>query len=158
MAALTRGKVPNWVGDGSGYGYGSGYGHGSGSGYGSGSGHGSGSGYYWAKTIKYFSEKWPVAQRKRLYALKKSGAKIAFWRSNSRGRACNGGNNVAVAPGTIETAPGPLRLCKNGSLHATLLPPEWKGERWWIVALIGEVVGDDGKYAALKREIIGEAT
>lgn len=28
---------------------------------------------------------------------------------------------------------------------------------WWIVALIGEVIGDDEKYGALTREIIGEA-
>jgi hypothetical protein len=37
-----------------------------------------------------------------------------------------------------------------------LIPPKWKGERWWIVALIGEVVGGDEKYGALEREIIGE--
>ena len=143
MATLTRGKVPSWVGYGDGYG----------SGYGSGYGYGD----YWVQTIKYFSKKWPAKQRARLAALKKSGAKIAFWRSDSNGRACNGGGNSPVAPGTVETASGPLRLCRDGSLHATLLPPKWKGSRWWVVALIGDVVGDDEKYAALKREVIGEA-
>ncbi len=31
-----------------------------------------------------------------------------------------------------------------------------RGARWWIVALVGEVVGDDEKFGALEREIIGE--
>jgi hypothetical protein len=42
-------------------------------------------------------------------------------------------------------------------LHATLLPPKWEGSRWWIVALHGEVIGDDEKFGCLKREILGEA-
>jgi len=58
----------------------------------------------------------------------------------------------------VHTAPGPLNLCNPGTLHATLLPPKWKGERWWIVALIGDVIGDEEKYGALTREILGEAT
>lgn len=49
-----------------------------------------------------------------------------------------------------------LGIVGAGTLHATLIPPKWKGERWWVVALIGEVVGDDEKYGALEREIIGE--
>lgn len=32
----------------------------------------------------------------------------------------------------------------------------WSGDRWWIVALSGEIVGDDQKLGALSREIIGE--
>jgi hypothetical protein len=28
--------------------------------------------------------------------------------------------------------------------------------RWWVVALIGETVGDGEKLGALKREIVGE--
>ena len=40
--------------------------------------------------------------------------------------------------------PGPLRGdCGRGQLHATLNPMKWKGDRWWIVALHGEVIGDD---------------
>ena len=38
-----------------------------------------------------------------------------------------------------------------------MIPPKWSGERWWIVALHGEVVGDEEKYGCLKREILGEA-
>jgi len=41
-------------------------------------------------------------------------------------------------------------------LHATALLPKWKGDRIWVVALHGEVVGDDEKLGALEREIIGE--
>ena len=69
----------------------------------------------------------------------------------------NGGKKIeAAAAGVVHTAPGPLNLCHGGTLHATHLPPKWQGDRWWIVAMIGEVVGDDEKIGSLKREIIGE--
>ena len=45
---------------------------------------------------------------------------------------------------------------RKGTLHATLIPPKWQGERWWIVALHGKVVGDDEKFGCLEREIVGE--
>jgi hypothetical protein len=90
--------------------------------------------------------------------LKEAGATIAVWRSNANGQPSNGGGKIeAAAPGVVHTSPGPLNLCNPGTLHATLLPPKWKGERWWIVALTGEVVGDEDKFGALSREIIGEA-
>jgi len=145
-------------GDGYGYGYGSGSGDGYGYGYGSGSGYGygSGSGSYWSATIEYFAAKWPAPQQLRLAELQKSGAKIAFWRSDARGKAANGGRCDPVAPGTVHKEQGPLNLCSRGTLHAALNPPKWQGERWWIVALIGKVVGDDEKYGALEREIVGE--
>jgi len=157
-------------GSGYGYGYGSGYGSGSGSGYGYGDGYGdgsgSGSGYgdgdgskeYWLATVDGFAAKWPDLFRKRLLALRKTGATIAFWRSDEKGQPSNGGKKIEqAAPGVIHIAPGPLNLCNAGTLHATLLPPKWRGERWWIVALTGDVVGDEEKYGALSREIIGEA-
>jgi hypothetical protein len=147
-------------GDGYGYGYGSGYGsgygYGDGYGYGSGSGYGSGYGSYWLSCIQYFAGKWTDAQRARLRELQESGAKICYWRSDARGRACNGGDNESVKPGTVETIKGPLELCSRRALHATMIVPKWHGERVWVVALIGEVVGDDEKYGALTREIIGE--
>ena len=171
-------------GDGYGYGYGSGYGSGSGSGYGYGYGYGSGDGYgygygsgpgygygygsgdgdgsgygdgeYWEATIDGFAAQWPADRRDRLSALRAEGAVIAFWRSDKDGRACNGGENKPVQPGTVETENGPLELCGRHTLHATLIPPKWDGVRWWIVALIGDVVGDKTKFGALKREIIGE--
>ena len=162
-AQMLRGEPPDWAASWSGYGhgYGSGYGDGYGNGYGYGSGYGSGygdgDGDYWSRTIAWFSTKWSEAQRARLEELRSAGAKIAFWRSNDKGLPANGGSGVSVAaPGVIHEAPGPLNLCQRGTLHATLIPPKWKGERWWVVALIGEVVGDDEKYGALKREIIGE--
>ena len=133
-----------------------GSGDGDGSGYGSGDGSGSGS--YWLSCIKYWAAKWSEAQQLRLGELQAAGAKIAVWRSDANGNPSNGGNKIEpAAPGVVHTALGPLNLCHDGTLHATLIPPKWKGERWWIVALIGEVVGDDEKYGALKREIIGEA-
>ena len=176
--ALLRGEVPSWMGsgctapatapatatatataptatatapapaDGSGYGYGDGYGYGSGDGYGE----------YWSLTISGFATKWPEAQRARLTALREAGAKIAFWRSNPKGLPSNGGKAslAPAAPGVVHTENGPLKLCAKGTLHATLIPTKWQGERWWIVALIGEVQGDDEKYGALQREIIGE--
>ena len=67
-----------------------------------------------------------------------------------------GGRNDPVKPGTVETVKGPLEICTKRALHATLIPPKWKGDRLWVVALKGEVVGDEEKYAALEREIIGE--
>jgi hypothetical protein len=146
-------------GDGSGYGSGDGYGNGydDGSGYGDGYGDG-GNGSYWAATIAHFSSKWTESQRARLDALAASGAKLAFWLSDEKGNACNGGKKMTpAAPGVVHTSGGPLKLCSKGTLHATLMPLKWEGSRWWIVALIGDVIGNDEKYGALKREIIGEA-
>ena len=143
-------------GSGAGYGGYGGYGDGDGSGYGAGSG--SGSEEYWLAAIDGFASKWPDTLRDRLGALRRAGAKIAFWRSDEKGMPSNGGKKIeAAAPGVIHTAPGPLNLCYAGTLHATLIPPKWKGERWWIVGLIGDVVGDGEKFGALRREIIGEA-
>jgi hypothetical protein len=183
VVEVITGALPAWTngygsgygygdGYGSGYGYGDGYGSGDGDGYGSSDGDGYGSGYgygdgygsgdgsgsYWLSCIDYFAEKWTDAARKRLDELRNAGVKIAFWRSNEKGLAANGGKKIeAAAPGVIHTEPGPLNLCNSGTLHATLIPPKWNGKQWWVVALHGEVVGDDEKYGCLKREIIGEA-
>ena len=147
------------------YGYGGGYGGGSGYGYGggdgcSGDGYGDGAGYgskqAWLATIPSFARKWPDTVQARLRELEAHGATIAFWRSDKDGRACNGGKSAPVAPGTIEEIEGPLKICSRHALHATFVPPKWKGERWWIVALIGEVQCEDDKAGALKREVIGE--
>ena len=146
MGALIAGALPTWVN-------GSGYGSGDGSGYGYGSGYGDGS--YWRVCIKYFSMKWLPKQQARLRELE-GKAKIAYWRSDADGCPANGGSAKPVKPGDIQREKGPLNLCNPGTLHATLIPPKWKGERWWIVALKGKVVGDDEKYGALEREIIGE--
>ncbi|MDE2473164.1 MAG: hypothetical protein KGL35_31770, partial [Bradyrhizobium sp.] len=76
---------------------------------------------------------------------------------HKNGQPANGGSKLDMpAPGIIHTAQGPLNLCSPGTLHATLIPPKWKGERWWLVALHGAVIGDDEKYGCLKREILGE--
>ena len=164
MGELAWGQPPEWAktfsGDGSGYG--DGYGDGSGSGYGYGDGDGDGYGYgdgdYWKATISQFALKWPEDQQAKLKAAVYAGAQLAFWRSDNRGMPSNGGSKIeAAAPGVIHTAPGPLQTCQRGTLHATLIPPKWNGERWWVVAMWGEVVGDDEKFGCLKREILGEA-
>jgi hypothetical protein len=178
QVALLRGAVPADLnsgsgsgsgygygdGDGSGYGYGYGYGYGDGDGYGDGYGYGDGdgSGYgygskeYWLACVDHFAAKWPQNAQARLDALRRSGATIGFWKSDAAGRACNGGKSEPVAPGKVETIPGPLKICSEHALHATFIPPKWKGDRWWIVALIGEVQIEEDKAGALTREIIGE--
>ena len=177
---VLRGTPPDdgdgdGYGDGVGYGYsfgsGSGYGYGSGDGYGDGYGYGVGYGYgdgdgdgygacdyeYWPLVLESFLSALPSAQRERAGTLRTLGATIAFWCSDASGAACNGGSNKPVAPGTIERVNGPLRSkCGAGQLHATLHPEKWKGERWWIVALIGKVRCDKDKYWALEREVIAE--
>ena len=141
-AKLVRGEVPHSFL--SGYGSGDGYGY------------GDGSKEYWLATIPSFARKWPDASRSRLRELQSAGATIAFWRSDEAGRACNGGKGKPVETGTVEEIKGPLEICTKRALHATFIPPKWKGERWWIVALIGEVHSAGDKVGALKREIIGE--
>ncbi|MFT4115446.1 hypothetical protein [Bradyrhizobium sp.] len=157
---MLRGSPPEPLlarsGDGYGYGDGDGYGYGDGDGDGYGYGYGYGSKEYWEATIPHFVGKMPLAQQKRFDALLGAGATIAFWRSDKNGRACNGGSNRPVEAGTVEEIAGPLEICTRNGLHATFIPPKWKGERWWIVALIGEVQTDGDKVAALKREVIGE--
>lgn len=148
---LIAGALPDWAkargdGDGDGYGYGDGYGDGD----------GDGDKNYWLACLPHFAAKWPQAQQARLAELQQAGTPLAYWRSDAQGRACNGGSNEPVKPGTIETARGPLKTCRRGTLHATLLPHKWNGERWWIVAMHGEVVHDDDKLGSLKREIVGE--
>jgi hypothetical protein len=152
-------------GDGYGSGYGSGYsyGSGSGSGYGSGDGYGygSGDGYgygdgSWEPFVPAFAGKLSDVQTARLGELKNQGATIAYWCSDAKGKPCNGGSGKPVSAGHVDTEPGPLSLCSPGTLHATHFPQKWKGDRWWIVALIGEVVSDGEKFGALKREVIGE--
>jgi hypothetical protein len=145
-ARLVRGEVP--------HSFLNNYGSGSGDGYGDGSG--SGSKEYWLATIQCFARKMPEPQQQRLADLQKQGATIAFWKSDEAGRACNGGKNKPVEAGTVEAIAGPLKICTKNALHATFVPTKWKGERWWLVALIGEVQTEEDKVGALKREVIGE--
>ncbi len=129
--------------------------------YGDGSGDGSGDGTnaleYWPATIDVFAAKWPDNSRARLAALRREGATVAFWRSDEHGLPANGGEKTTpAATGVIHVTAGPLKLCGEGTLHATHIPSQWRGERWWIVAMLGETVTDGEKIGALKREILGE--
>lgn len=107
--------------------------------------------------IASYAARWTQTQRDRLRDLKRQGATIAYWNSDASGRPTNGGTGEAARVGRVQRDAGPLKLCARGTLHATMLPPKWKGPRRWIVALIGEVAGDDEKYGALTREFLGEA-
>ena len=145
-------------GDGDGYGYGSGDGYGDGDGDGDGYGYGYGSGEYWTAAIQTYLSAMPITQQTRATELQKAGATLAYWISDENGLACNGGKKTApAAPGLIETTGGPLRICTSSALHATNKPVTYKGSRRWIVALVGEIQTQDDKFAALQREIIGEA-
>lgn len=181
---VLRGEAPQNSGHGYGYGYG-GYGYGYGSGYGDGpgggyggGGYGHGSGYgdgygnsdgsgngcggsqeYWQATIPYFAAKWSTWQQDRLRECQRLGSTIAFWLSDGDGMPVNGGkcDIEAAAPGVVHISQGPLELCHAGTLHATFIPPKWKGSRWWIVVMHGEIARDGSdKIGALAREILGE--
>ena len=126
---------------GSGYRSGSGSGYGSGDGYGSGSGSGSGDGYW-----SILAGEIPI-----------DAHTYGFWKSTQDGHSANGGVVIQpAAPGMLQSVKGPLELCTDRALHATLNPEKWKGDRLWLVALHGEVVRDDDKLGALEREIVRE--
>ena len=147
---MKWGKHPEWIkGSGSGSGSGYGYGYGSGSGYGYGSLKGAVSGF-----IAYL----PKEQKARAIKLQKSGAKIAYWKSDKKGQPSNGGRSDPVHVGLVQKIDGPLEICSRRALHATYVPSKWQGERIWLVALIGKVVEQDDKLGALEREIIAELT
>jgi len=138
-------------GDGSGSGYGSGDGYGSGYGDGSGSGDGDiqNSIAYWAALTDV-----PEAHEAR-----RNGAVIALWKSTGEGKPANGGSLAKpVAVGDVHEGKGPLRLCTDGTLHATFDMGKWKGDRWWVVAMYGEIAVQSDKIGALKREILAEIT
>ena len=138
-------------GSGDGYGYGSGSGLGDGSGYGSGDGPGDGSGSGDGDSLFY----WEQIARKFVCNLA-TNVFVAFWKSDKSGRPCNGGSSSPVEIGQIQKASGPLNLCHANTLHATLNPAKWKGDRLWIVAMHGEIQQDGDKVGALVREIVAE--
>jgi hypothetical protein len=114
---------------------------------------------YWQAGIDTFAKNWPEYQRQRLAAVRQEGAVLAFWWSDSKGHPCNGGFYDAPAyPGMFQVVEGPLRLCSERALHATMAPPgRYNGTRLWVVALHGETRRvHDGKIGALQREILGE--
>ena len=130
---------------------------GNGYGYGYGDGNGYGDKAYWRQALDQFALKLPANQQVRLAELEASGATIAFWRSNADGTPANGGRLKPVKAGDVHEEAGPLSdECGGRQLHATLTPYKWNGERWWIVALIGETREQSDKMWGLKREVIGE--
>ena len=131
-------------------GYGDGNGYGNGDGYGNGYGYGDGNGSDKAYLEAYLA----AAGGVRASQLRDAGAVLAFWRSTKDGTPANGGTMPPVKVGDIQEIPGPLKLCGPGALHATIDPPKWSGERWWLVALHAPWIQDGDKYGSLKREIL----
>ena len=125
------------------YGDGSGYGDGDGFGFGYGDGFGD-SLFYWEQIARKF------------VCNLATNVFVAFWKSDKSGRPCNGGSSSPVEIGQIQKASGPLNLCHANTLHATLNPAKWKGDRLWIVAMHGEIQQDGDKVGALVREIVAE--
>ena len=142
-------------GSGSGYGsgYGSGDGDGYGSGYGSGDGDGDGSGLNTKQYLVAYLEHVGGDAAKVAIA---NGAVLAVWRSKKDGRPANGGSDEPAYPGKVNTEKGPLSLCGIGTLHATLTPDRWRGERFWCVAMYPPFEEQNDKLGSLKREIICE--
>ena len=123
-----------------------GYGSGYGSVYGYGDGYGDGYGY------GDFLYQFLMDQTNSL-----PDGKYAFWWSDSKGLPCNGGEKGNVAqPGLVEQTQGPLILCENGTLHATINPSKWKGDRLWLVEIIGDYIQDADKIGCLQRRIVKE--
>jgi hypothetical protein len=160
---------------GTGTGYGSGYGYGGydGTGYGTGIGYGTGyfPGYFpghgngdvygdgsFKEAVQGFVSLLKAQTRKRVKQLLKEGARLAYWKSNADGTPANGGKSEPVYEGMVQKVQGPLDICTRRALHATYSPSKWKGDRLWLVALKGEIVGQEDKLAALEREIVAELT
>ena len=80
---------------------------------------------------------------------------VVYWSADCRSvvdLAANGPtNSCKIGPKAPAILKGPLKLCLDGTLHATFHPEKWKGDRWWAVAMYGEIVIDDNKIGALKR-------
>jgi hypothetical protein len=110
------------------------------------------------ESLEGFLSGLPAERRSRAKLLQKSGAKIAYWRSDKDGRPSNGGVADPAEPGVIQKVDGPLSICTKRALHATYTPGKWKGDRIWLVALIGEVQEQEDKLASLEREIIAGIT
>jgi len=119
---------------------------------------------HWAQSLDYYADKLAEGPKAQYYKLKGEGRRIAYWRSDKNGLPCNGGTEVTPAEAGIlkvikpATTGHPIQLCTKWALHATMKPPRWNGSRLWLVALIGEVVGDEDKFGALARVIIGECS
>jgi hypothetical protein len=100
---------------------------------------------------------WTDAQREHLVRCIERGDRITYWCSDAHGRPANGGSgDGSVWPGMGQEVDGPLHPCTEHALHATDEPHRWCGSRVWVVALVGQIVSDEQKCCALRREIIGE--
>ena len=102
--------------------------------------------------------------------MRAQGVALAYWRSNSDLTSANGGDGGRVmtmrAIGQVEVESGyqmdgtPPPLCVSGTLHASMRPQDWRGERLWVVGLYPPVTvgtGDhEGKFGSRKRVLLAE--
>jgi hypothetical protein len=155
---LTRQEVNDASGNGNGYGYGYGYGngYGNGYGYGYGNGYGNGNGYDGYGYGNGYDGDKDVYFAALLAPFRRGTRTIAFWRSTKEGSPANGGRGTIAKVGLVEEIKGPLKICTENALHATSKPELWQGERWWIVALDGNVQTQEDKFGALKREFLAD--
>ena len=145
--ALVLTSEDKQSGYGSGDGYGYGYGDGSGSGYGSGYG-----------DLSAALDAYRHHELVRAAVEDGQTVHLAWWRSGRDGQSANGGTPTLApaAPGVLHEVTGPLQLCTGRALHASLNPAEWKGDRWWVVALFDPVARQGSKAGSLKRLIVAE--
>jgi hypothetical protein len=87
---------------------------------------------------------------------KTPGKVIAVWRSSWEGEPVNGGSGTKARVGLVERITGPLTLCTKNALHGTLLPSNWEGDRWWVVALDEPVQWQDHKAGSLTRTFLAD--
>ena len=85
------------------------------------------------------------------------GWRYSIWRSTKSGTPANGGK-AGTAParvGMVEQVAGEAVICSHG-FHATNQPWNWKGERWWIVALKEPVIEQEDKLCSTQRKIVAD--
>ncbi|RMF04816.1 MAG: hypothetical protein D6773_05940 [Alphaproteobacteria bacterium] len=129
--------------------------NGYGFGYGFGCSNGEGDGALAAEYARALLQQW-VDKLPSCRAAQEAGATLALWWSDKEGRPCNGGDGDPVHTGLVQEVEPPLTPCSTNALHATLDINSWHGDRLWIVALYGKIIEQEGKMAALKREILAE--
>jgi hypothetical protein len=125
--------------------------------YGYGYGDGYGDGEYWRLALL---EGLMGEARDRAARLAGEGCAIAYWRSDILGCPANSGSGDPVSVGMIQEEAGPLNPCNHGTLHATMTPKNWRGDRIWAVAMYPPyaMLENGNKIASLRREILAEVT
>jgi len=59
----------------------------------------------------------------------------AFYKSQKDGHPANGGKGTIAEVGAIHEVKGPLQICTDRALHATLSLNDWDGDALWLVKM-----------------------